>query len=129
MTEPDDPSSLKDLDTRLKAAQARRKAEQDRLDGKDGRPATAGMGFGVRIAMDILAALVVGVVVGLLLDRWLGTLPLFLVVFFFMGGAAGILNAYRTATGQGYAVGYGKSDSKPDDGKRDSENEGAEGKS
>ena len=60
MTEPDDPSSLKDLDSRLKAAQARRKAEQDRLDGKDGRPATSGMGFGFRIAMDILAALVVG---------------------------------------------------------------------
>jgi len=129
MTEPNDPSSLKDLDVRLKAAQARRKAEQDRLDGKDGRPATSGMGFGIRIAMDILAALVVGVVVGLLLDRWLDTMPLFLVVFFFMGGAAGILNAYRTATGQGYAVGYGKSGNKSDDGKRISDDEGTEGKS
>ncbi len=125
MTEPDDPSSLKNLGTRLNAAQARRKAEQDRLEGTGGRPVTSGMGFGFRIAMDILAALVVGVVVGLLLDRWLGTMPLFLVVFFFMGGAAGILNAYRTATGQGYAVGYRKAD----DGKRESEDEGMEDKS
>lgn len=125
MTEPDDPPSLKDLDARLKAAQAKRKAEQDRLDGTDGRPATSGMGFGFRIAMDILAALVVGVVIGLLLDRWLDTLPLFLVVFFFMGGAAGILNAYRTATRQGYAVGYRKSD----DRKGVSEGEGTEDRS
>lgn len=122
VTEPDDPSALKDLDARLKAAQARRDAERDRTGPGDGRAAASGMGLGFRIAMDILAALVVGVVLGLLLDKWLGTLPLFLVVLFFMGGAAGILNAYRTASGQGYAVGHRKAD----DADRGSEDQGKE---
>lgn len=125
MTEPNDPSPLKDLDSRLKAAQAKRQAERDRLEGTKGRPATSGMGLGFRIAMDILAALVVGVGLGLLLDRWLDTLPLFLIVFLFMGGAAGILNAYRTATGRGYAVGYRR----PDERERVPEDEGTEDRS
>ena len=125
MTEPKGPSPLKDLDARLKAAQARRQAERDRGSRSDGGAAQSGMGLGFRIAMDILAALVVGVVVGLLLDRWLGTIPLFLVLFLFMGGAAGILNAYRTATGRGYAVGYRR----PDERERVPEDEGTEDRS
>lgn len=56
--------------------------------------------------MDIIVALVVGVGLGLVLDRWLGTSPWLLIVFFFLGAAAGMLNVYRTATGQGFAVGY-----------------------
>ena len=118
MSEPGDPDRLNDLDKRLKEARSRQQAEKDRKAGGGGRAARSGMGLGFRLAVDIVAALVVGVVIGLLLDRWLGTLPLFLVLFFFMGGAAGILNAYRTVSGQGYAVGYRGSDDKdkvPDD--------------
>ena len=36
------------------------------------------------------------------------TSPLMLVVFFFLGSAAGMLNVYRVATGRGFAVGYGE---------------------
>ena len=35
--------------------------------------------------------------IGFFLDRWLGTSPLFLIVFFFFGVAAGIVNVVRTA--------------------------------
>jgi ATP synthase protein I len=34
---------------------------------------------------------------GWLLDRWLGTRPIFLVVMFVLGAAAGILNVMRAA--------------------------------
>lgn len=125
MSEPGDPDQLDDLDRRLKEAKSRQQAEKDRRAGKGRRAARSGMGLGFRLAADIVAALVVGVVVGLLLDRWLGTLPLFLVLFFFMGGAAGILNAYRTVSGQGYAVGY--RDAKDKD--RESDDKGEEGRS
>ena len=110
MTEPDKPTSLDQLDSRLRQAQARRDAEKDDGRGKDGKTVVgSGMGFGLRIATDILAAMIVGVGVGLLLDGWLGTAPWLLILFFFLGAAAGMLNVYRTATSQGYAVGYVKS--------------------
>ena len=67
----------------------------------------SGLGFGLRIAVDLLAGLAIGVGLGLLLDHWLGTAPLMMVVFLFLGAAAGMLNVYRAATGRGLAVGYG----------------------
>jgi len=36
-----------------------------------------------------------------------------MVVFFFLGAAAGMLNVYRAATGRGLAVGYGKGTREP----------------
>lgn len=103
MTEPND---LERLNHRLRQAQAQQQAQKDRRSGSKGRPGGSGMGFGFRIAMDLVAALLLGVGAGLGLDWWLGTKPLFLILFFFLGGAAGILNAYRAASGMGYAVGY-----------------------
>ena len=41
------------------------------------------------------APLAVGVGIGWLLDRWLGTRPIFLGVFVLVGGAAGVLNVWR----------------------------------
>ncbi len=110
MTEPDDPSSLKDLDARIREAQSRQSAEEGRGEQGKGRPPGSGMGLGFRIAVDMLAGLIVGIGIGLLLDRWLGTSPWMFILFFFLGSAAGMLNVYRTATGQGYAVGYKKDD-------------------
>ncbi len=57
----------------------------------------SGFGAALRIGAEMVAALIVGVGSGLLLDNWLETAPLFLVVFFFLGAAAGGLNVYRAA--------------------------------
>lgn len=108
MTEPDEPSSLKDLDERLSEARARRSAEKDRGRRAAGRSPGAGIGLGFRVAVDILAALMVGVGIGVLLDRWLGTKPWMLIVFFLLGSAAGIMNVFRVMGGYGYSVGYRK---------------------
>ncbi len=48
----------------------------------------------------------VGVAIGIGLDRWLGTTPWLMVVFIVLGAAAGILNVVRVMTGMGGAVGY-----------------------
>ena len=55
------------------------------------------LGFAFRLATELVAGFVVGGIIGWLLDDWLGTLPLFLLVFFGLGAAAGILNVVRTA--------------------------------
>ena len=46
--------------------------------------------------VEMVSALVVGMAIGWGLDRWLHTLPLFLIVFVLLGGAAGIANVWRT---------------------------------
>ena len=61
-----------------------------------------------RIGLELVSALVVGVVIGILLDRWLGTKPWLLILFFVLGSAAGLLNVYRMMSGLGGAVGYRK---------------------
>jgi ATP synthase protein I len=108
MARRDVPPSLKDLQGRLKAARSRHQEGQDK--GAQGQsPASgSGLGFGLRLSVDLLAGLAIGVGLGLVLDNWLGTAPLMLVVFFFLGAAAGMLNVYRVATGRGLAIGYGK---------------------
>lgn len=48
------------------------------------------------VGIAFVLAVVIGFGVGYVLDRWFGTSPLFLIVFFFLGMAAGIVNVVRT---------------------------------
>jgi ATP synthase protein I len=54
------------------------------------------MAAGMRIAVELLAAIAVGTVIGILIDGWLGTAPWFMILFFVIGSAAGFVNVYRT---------------------------------
>ena len=54
-----------------------------------------GAGFGFKISTELVAALVVGVGIGLLVDNYLGTKPFGLIIFFILGAFAGFLNVYR----------------------------------
>lgn len=99
MEERGSPPSLKDLEDRLERARARKPPESSRAE-----PSAMGQAF--RIAAELVSGLLVGLAIGWLLDRWLGTKPWMMIVFFFLGAAAGILNVYRTTKGYGLAVGY-----------------------
>ena len=55
----------------------------------------SGAGFGFKISTEIIAALVVGVGMGLIVDKYLGTKPFGLIIFFIFGAIAGFLNVYR----------------------------------
>ncbi|HET9904655.1 MAG TPA: AtpZ/AtpI family protein [Xanthobacteraceae bacterium] len=54
-------------------------------------------GFALRAGIELVAGLVVGGGIGWLLDAWLGTGPILLVLFFFLGAGAGISNVFRIA--------------------------------
>ena len=86
------PDPLGDLDRRLKQA---RKAEY-RGDQQSGNRGSA-LGFGFKIAVDLVCAVAVGFGLGYFLDWWLGTSPLFLLIMLPLGMAAGILNVMRAA--------------------------------
>ena len=55
----------------------------------------SGAGFGFKISTEIIAALVVGVGIGLIVDKYLNTKPFGLIIFFIFGALAGFLNVYR----------------------------------
>ena len=54
-----------------------------------------GAGFGFKISTEIIAALVVGVGIGLIVDNYFNTKPVGLIIFFIFGAFAGFLNVYR----------------------------------
>lgn len=87
---------------------AREGADKAAGDGPEGdRTPLAGMGLGLRVGADLVAGVVVGTLIGVGLDRWLGTRPWLMLGFFVVGAAAGLLNAYRTASGMDHSVGFG----------------------
>ena len=55
------------------------------------------MGSAFRLGTELVAAVVVGTIIGFILDNWFGTKPILIIIFFFIGFAAGILNVVRTA--------------------------------
>ena len=89
-----DSESLKDLDARLKAAQTRERLTEAPL-GKAAQVDQRAVGVGVRIAIELLSGLLVGLGVGYALDRWLGTRPWLMLAFFVLGTAAGFMNVLR----------------------------------
>jgi len=95
MTDPNERDGLDDLGKRIEAAKEKRR---NRLGGTHRQSASAsGLGVGLRIATELVAALGVSVGLGLLLDRWLGTTPWLMLLFFVLGAAAGFRNVVRVA--------------------------------
>jgi ATP synthase protein I len=86
-----DPPPLNDLSSRLDAAR-----KDAALDGEtDGQHRGRAMGAGFRLGSELLAAMIVGPLLGLGLDRLAGTSPWGLIGGIFLGFAAGVLNVSR----------------------------------
>jgi ATP synthase protein I len=51
----------------------------------------------MRLAMDLVISVVIGMGIGLMLDRWLGTKPWLMLIFLIFGVAAGFRNFYLFA--------------------------------
>lgn len=96
------PPPLDGLGKRLAAAheaRARREGEGSSGLGLEAKS----YGFAIRLSIELVSTLAVGVFLGWGLDRWLGTAPWFLVVMFFLGAAAGAFNVYRLTKSWGGA--------------------------
>jgi ATP synthase protein I len=61
------------------------------------RTDTSAMARGLRLSTELVAGVIVGGVIGWLLDRWLGISPWGFIVFLLLGFAAGIFNLMRSA--------------------------------
>ena len=82
-----------DFKTRLKIAKSKMKKSSLDNSEKNG----SFMGFAFKLGTELVAAVAVGTIIGFILDSWFGTTPWLIVIFFFVGAAAGMLNVVRTA--------------------------------
>ncbi len=82
-----------DFKTRLKIAKSKIKSE---LDSDKQKRATF-MGNAFKLGTELVAAVAVGTIIGFILDTWFDTKPWLIVIFFFLGAAAGMLNVIRAA--------------------------------
>lgn len=85
------------FEARLSAARNRHGLDPKPDSGAAGSnaPPASAMGVGMRVGVELLATLMVGLAIGWGLDRWWHTSPAMLVLFVVLGGAAGVMNVYR----------------------------------
>ena len=55
------------------------------------------LGIALKMSTEMVAAVIVGTIIGFILDNWFGTKPWLILIFFFVGVIAGILNVVRSA--------------------------------
>ena len=82
-----------DFKTRLKIAKSKIKKQFDNDQEKRG----SFMGNAFKLGTELVAAVVVGTIIGFILDTWFGTKPWLIIIFFFLGAAAGMLNVIKAA--------------------------------
>ena len=85
--------NLKEISTRLEIAKKNIKKKQIKNNGSN----AASFGKAMKISTELVAAVVVGGTIGFILDTWFDTKPLLIIIFFFIGVVAGILNVIRSA--------------------------------
>ena len=111
-----------DLSKRIAEFESRQ--QEDRGYRKAKLP-TGGMALAGRVTTELVAGVVVGTFIGWAFDNWLGTAPTLMVVFFFLGSAAGMMNVWRALTGQGMAAGFvNEKSSQADENKANEQNNG-----
>ena len=82
-----------DFKTRLEIAKTKLKKQiQDDTEKKG-----SFMGSAFKLGTELVAAVAVGTIIGFILDSWFDTKPWLIIIFFFLGTVAGILNVIRTA--------------------------------
>ena len=85
------------FEDRLRAARSRQGLDPspETADQARKRGGTGVLGVGMRMVVELVSAVVVGVVIGIALDRWLHTMPLFLVIFLALGCVVGVRGVLR----------------------------------
>ena len=91
-------SNEENLDERL--SKALKEAELDAQgnplsENNENAQSMSSLAKGMQVGAEFAGGIIVGVVIGLMLDKWLNTTPIFLVIFLFLGFGASLLNVFR----------------------------------
>ena len=87
-------ADFENFKTRLKIAKDKLKNNIKNENIKGNR---SFMGSAFKLGTDLVAAVVVGTIIGFILDTWFDTKPWLIIIFFFLGAAAGMLIVIKTA--------------------------------
>ncbi len=98
---------LDDLGARLNQAR-KEPIDPTRIEKDNNNEKGNALSLAFRVGVELISAVAIGTAIGWGLDKWLDTRPWLMLVFIILGGAAGVMNVYRMASGFGYAVGYQK---------------------
>ena len=79
--------------TRLEIA--KKKILKKNLYDKKNNPSSIGTAF--KLSTELVSAVAVGTIIGFILDKTFGTKPWLILIFFFVGVIAGILNVFKSA--------------------------------
>ena len=74
---------------------AKSKISKKNPSNKKNNPSSIGTAF--KLSTELVSAVLVGSIIGFILDSWFDTKPWLIIIFFFLGAAAGMLNVIRTA--------------------------------
>ena len=80
--------------TRLKIAKERSKSKLNK-NIRDKNSSNLGQAF--KLSTELVSAVVVGTIIGCILDKSFGTKPWLILIFFFVGVIAGIMNVIKSA--------------------------------
>ena len=86
--------NLTDFKTRLKIAKEKLK---NSTKNSDNNRNNSPLGSAFKLSTDLVAHVAVGTIIGFILDNWFDTKPWLIIIFFFLGSVAGILNVIKTA--------------------------------
>ena len=80
--------------TRLKIAKNRSKSKLNKnISDKN----SSNLGQAFKLSTELVSAVVVGTIIGFILDKSFGTKPWLILIFFFVGVIAGIMNVIKSA--------------------------------
>ena len=82
----------KDLETRLKIAKKKIKKEENNLNNQG-----SSLGIALKLSTEMVAAVLVGTIIGFILDSWFDSKPWLIIILFFVGVIAGMTNVFRSA--------------------------------
>ena len=79
--------------TRLKIAKNKVKSRKSSKN----QQSSSSMGVAFKMSTELVSAVVVGTIIGFILDNWFGTKPWLILIFFFVGVITGIMNVVKSA--------------------------------
>ena len=79
--------------TRLEIA----KNKAYRGNSKENDKPVSSLGTAFKLSTELVAAVAVGTIIGFILDNWFDTKPWLILIFFFVGVIAGIMNVIKSA--------------------------------
>ena len=75
----------------------RLKIAKNKINTQKEAPPQSNIGQAFKMSTELVSAVLVGTIIGFILDTWFDTKPWLIIIFFFVGVAAGITNVIKSA--------------------------------